>query len=384
TEMHERFSGVHQHLDAVYDDVMRAFDVILKDDREQFEAIVGRLEDGRARLAQVAGMLLDTQYIVVDQLEGLRQALVRLQLAPCLRLYGSPTDGDPMTLRVFRDCRAQIETLDDLLPDLQLTNISSTASVAAWLDARPDLTMQLSFLEFKRLLAHTGGPGKETAARLPESIVGPEAWFAVADLHDAFLGDHPEHALREWDGDFAASMRTHRANLIAYANSVRDELAAYQQGARRTVFSLLLENAWNGTGMLRPGESLEDFLNTERFADIERNMTISGAHLRSWLTLALQGALDRSDAALALASGRVGFPSVRATFEAALRRQDASRMRVREAVDFSAWAAKQLADGVERLGDELRSERISDALTYGGEHRLLTRTRFDTLDGYTR
>ena len=250
-EMHGRFDQVHEHLDGIYESMNRGFDILVKNNAEQLRQLTGirnALSNARTQLNDVIKMQLDTQSIMVRQGELLRDLFIELDLAPCTRRYrGDETDR--MTLTQFLNCRAKIETLSAQLPGLQLPDPSSQITGATWLQFRPDRTISWSFAEFKRLLRHTGPEGVHLANQLPESVVGPQAWFYVVDMHDKFLAYHPDHAASDAEAiarsEFVGNMRRQRAELVSYAKAISDEVSAFHAGRPSTVFSKLLQEAWS-------------------------------------------------------------------------------------------------------------------------------------------
>ena len=415
-EMHRRFEGVHDQLDGMYASTVEAFNVVLGENRENHEQVVNGLEDARLQLAGIAGTQLDTQFILVRATESLAGLIEDLEMAPCVRLH-DPAGGDPMTISKFRDCRAQIEALGDQLPGLQLLGNEppSGTTQAAWLEARPDRTISQSLGRFQRLLRATGPEGTDRAAALAETVVGPDAWFYVVDQHDWFLSEYPEHASEggsEEGARFARTMRVQRADLVGYAEAIRDELLAFQEDSRPTVFSKLLDEAWSpeaadtvlatiadfpGGALLscyeeaqrevpaaldrgdmdicdenRYAEQVRDLLLArEELENMERTLSIAGAHLRSWISLAFHDAIGHFDIATAVARGLIGFPDLRWMLES-------------QGLGWT-WTSWTLADDVSAriqvLGEQLRSNAMRELATHGYGHRILMRTRFANLDG---
>lgn len=410
-EMHQRFDGVHDHLDGIHADTVEAFNVLLGEGRRGHEQVVNGLENARLQLAGIAGTQLDTQIILVRVGELLTGLVEGLQMAPCFRPH-SPEDGDPMTVSKYRDCRAWIETLGYRLPDKQLLGEQPAvgATLPFWLDVRPDGTISQSFEEFKRLLRATGPEGADRAAALAETVVGPDAWFYVVDKHDWFLSEYPEHASTDDGTGFVRTMRVWRDDLTSYAEAIRDELVAFQEGSRPTVFSKLLDEAWNreemetllatiadfpGVAMLncyeearrevslergdlnvceenRYAEQVRDrLLAREELGNMERTLSVAGAHLRSWISFALHDAIGHSDVATAVARGWIGFPDLRYMIES-------------EGLGWT-WTSWTLADDVSArirdLGEQLRSAAMREAVTHEYGHHVLMRTHFANLDG---
>lgn len=415
-EVHQRFDGVREHLDGIHANMVEAFNVVLGENRRNHEEIVNGLENARLQLSGIAGTQLDTQIFLVRVGELLTALVEDLEMAPCLRPH-DPEGGDPMTISKFRDCRAQIEALGYRLPELQLLGDQppSGTTPPVWMEVRPDRTISQSLDEFKRLLRATGPAGADRAAALPETVVGPDAWSYVVDRHDWFLSEYPEYASMgdsEEGARFARTMRVWRTGLTSWAEAIRDELEAFQEGSRPTAFSRLFDEAWNrgevetlfvaiadspGVAMLNCYEEMRrevalDRRNAECQADgyaeryaeavrnrllareelgnMERTLSVAGAHLRSWISLALHDAIGRSDVATAVSRGLIGFPDVRYMIES-------------EGLGWE-WSTWTLAEDVDAririLREQLRSEEMREAVKHGYGHHVLMRTYFANLD----
>ena len=193
----------------------------------------------------MAGIQLDTQDILVTQHRLLRDVLVDLDLAPCLRERDATVPSDGMSSSELLDCLARIETLEGHLQGLQFHQRVSLESVANLASDHPDRAVNLSFQEFKRLLSATGAGGAGRGAALPDAVVGPDTWFTVAELHGRFLDIHSERAAPYSDdirgGEFATSMKQWRAGLKSYMEAIREELHVFQAGDRPTAFSVLFD-----------------------------------------------------------------------------------------------------------------------------------------------
>ena len=71
----------------------------------------------------------------------------------------------------------------------------------------------------------------------------------MVETHDLFLAEHPVHAKRDAkdiaDSAFVRPMRDWRYDLSRYAEAIRDQLQAFQDGTwESTVFSKLFEKTW--------------------------------------------------------------------------------------------------------------------------------------------
>ena len=421
-DVHERFDRVedgfqrvHEELDSLYSDVVDALNAVLVGNREDHEELLRRLRDTRLGLMQIAGLQLDTQTLVIRQGELLATLIEDSRLAPCLRRH-VPEQGDAMTLSKFRNCRALIEAMGDRLPEFQLFDENAaraTTTTATWLVRRSDRTVAWSFGEFKRLLRAAGPEAAERADQLPKSVVGPGMWFHVVDTHDRFLSDYPGHAVMDADSaelaTFRDKMQEHRSNLNRYAEAIRQELMTFQMGSRETAFSRLLDEAWDPEvveALLEditssPGEAIVDcywtatvgdrlsldrrdaeaclesnaqrardaVLEAEAFGHLEEDLFVAGAHLRSWISLALNDAIGRSDTAFEVSVNLIGLPNVREMVEAG-------------GLGSSSWSWTLAEDVAARIRDfetTLRSSAMLDAAAHGYWHRALTGTRFENL-----
>ena len=77
---------------------------------------------------------------------------------------------------------------------------------------------------------------------LPDSVIGPEAWLSLVDQHSKFVDDWgaflPEgYETYPSSKQFAQAMRAHRADLVRYAEAIRDELLSEGEAEHATVFS---------------------------------------------------------------------------------------------------------------------------------------------------
>ena len=375
-EMHERFNQV-------YDALIEGFGAVLKNDEIMFdilESIASEMGNARSRLSDIGRVQLDTQRILVQQTDLILDVLIDGPLVAC----GLSSDGgwdrlrDGLTLERFEECRRHIEVLQ-VRGLFQQTEPGSSTTMAEWLRERPDRTISWSLQEFKRLLRKTGEDGARRGARLPASVVGPEAWFYIADLHDEFLEEYPEHAAVSSEGDenFVRSMRIWRLDLISYAATIRDELAAFQAGSRATVFSGLLAEAWDDSVRARVDEwsrrTLGDY-NDEVIRTLEREMAIRNAYLRSWIALAFYDSIGRSDSVRALMEDVVRLPD---------RPGDWRPVEPPVTPTPPTHAAQEVGlvvqSGIRRMEEFLRSVAMQDVVEYGYGHSLLMETAFPAL-----
>ena len=401
-EMNERFNEVHEHLDSISSILVDGFDVLVDRDRRSLESIMARLEDRRRQLTEIAGVQLDWSTILVEQIEWLAELITDLELADCRRPH-SAADGDPMELGKFRDCRAIIATLHKSLSGRQLSEPETLSSVRAGLRKRSERTLSWSFRHFKRLLAATGLEGARRATTLPEEVVGPEVWLAVMHLHDGFLVDYPDFAAKDAEviagSEFSESMRLRRSDLVRYAKMIREELRAFQEDSRPTVFSKLFEEAWSRdrmAGLLRsvgdPAdlwwkcldvdvtkradcEKLEQvrssayvrerLLSMDDFIRMDNALAIAGAHLRAWIAVAFRDGIGRSDAVTSVAAGWVAVPDLVELVETS-------------DVGFSSWAAllDEMDARMALLQEMLRSDEMRAEASSEFEDQILTGPAF--------
>ena len=206
-----------------------------------------------------------------------------------------------------------------------------------------------------------------------------------------------------------------RGHLLGFADAIREELRAFQDDARPTVFSQLLEDAWDrgrflsllrslgdpvqllwncmGTGAgasedctalqalgssdhLRrlllgdPGATSYATCGAARqdFQDLQHRMAIAESHLRYWLALAFRSDVGRSETVTDLAAGWVGLP-------------DLCGIMKEYRLGFASWPA--ILDIIESQVDELqrllRSASMREAAASELVHPILTDIRFPSL-----
>ncbi len=401
-EMHERFDAVHDHLDSVYASMIDGFDVLLAGNSQSFRSILAQLDDGRRRMTELGRVQLDTQAIVLQQSEFLTQLITDLQFADA----GCERPLPAAARDTFSKCRDKIAALHGSLRQRQLPLPKATTTMDAWLKGRPDRTMSWDFLRFKRLLAATGPRGATRALAMPDSVVGPEAWFGIMDLHDGFLMKYPSFAADDLNfirtSSFSLSMALYRSDLVRFAEAIRDELRTFQQGSRPSVFSELFDEAWNRDRFVALLRTIGDpfrlarncmdpnmgtqthcealaslhsssyvrgrLLAMDEFRAIEDAMSIAGSHLQHWTALALRNQIGRSEAVTSIAAGWVAVPNLRATVEAS-------------DLGFVSWLrlVEDVEEALERVKGVLRSDDLRAAIAEPFHHDLLTGFDFPSL-----
>ena len=402
-EMHERFDGVHEHLDAVYAAMVDGFAVLARGNRLAFESVLANLDDRRRQLTELGRVQLDTQEIVVQQSEFLASLLIDIELANCL---SPPSSVRSMDQGKFELCRNKIAALHGTLPARQLQEPQAVSTIDYWLEARPDQTISWEFQNFRRLLSATGPDGNTRALSLPTSVVGPESWFAIMDLHDGFLVTYPDLAAQDVQATgqsaFASSMRLWRSDLARYAESIREELRAFQESARPTAFSILLGEAWSAerfADLLRsvgdpvellwgcidvPADSRaacqelgalgssahvrERLLGMTEFTEMEQAMSLAGSQLQHWIALAFRNRIGRSDVVTSLGSGWHSLPHLRDIVNSA-------------DLAFASWPSviAQIEHDMESVEEMLRSEAMKSEVALPLDNDILTGFRFPGL-----
>ena len=227
TEVHDRFDEVHEQLDHIWADMLGGLEEIA----DGIGDLTARFGNVKSQLNEIAEVQLDVEDLVISQAEMLYRAGVRQSLAECGedRTY----DGRaPMTIEIFRNCRARIEKLREDLPTRQFAAPDAGTTEENLLSASPDRAMSLSLNAFRRLLERTEG-GERRSLALPGSVVGPTSWFYLVDIHDEFLATHLGHtaidALNIEESEFVRTMRDHRNDLVRFAEAIRDELTEFQR-----------------------------------------------------------------------------------------------------------------------------------------------------------
>ena len=376
-EMHDRFDHIHATL-------LKGFDALAANDRallEVIRSVEADIRNTRLQLDDVREVLLDTQAILLRQEDSLRRLFTGVSFARCLRPH---TPGE-MTQEKFRDCLATVEQLAYLLPDNQLY-LQSTTAQSAWLASLPDRMLASSLRYFKTLLREIGDQ-EDRAAVLADTVVGPESWLYVADLHDKFLGDHLTLATMDAtaisDGRYARTMRMWRRQLVYYAEAIREELEAFQLGTRPTVFSRLLRDAWEPIVWepVREWSRQGRDYDAEEIHSMQNHMAVINAHLRLWLGLAFHDVLARSEALGDIMSGAIRLPD-RATDWAvsSIRLTQPSRGEIEVIPSGAAELTFVVGNGLTALEDALRSAAMRDVVRYGYGHSILMSTLFYGID----
>ena len=401
-EMHDRFDGIHEHLDDVYARMSVDLEQLLTGDERLLASVVAGFANSHAQMTELGRVQLDTQRMLIERIDALREEMRALFLAVggCNRVV-----PDEEWQSKFGTCLDIIRTRYTTLPGDQLPRPNSTNTVDEWLRAAPDNTIAWSFAEFKRLLSQTSADGATRAVALPESVVGPEAWFAVMNLHDGFLVKHPDLAGPELPrvigSQFSDAMSRWRSDLVRFGEAIREEWRVYQDGSRPTVFSTLLAEALSGRRLenlllqvfgdpvrmlwdcLAPGgqaacEALESLrssthvrdvlLRSDEFTRLQRERRIAVTNLRHWATLAFRDAIGRSEAITAIVEER----AVDVDLEEMVETAD---------VGFASWG--ELIAEVDRvtmaLEDVLRSADVATEASSEFEHEFLTEFAFPSL-----
>lgn len=424
-ELHERFDRVHEQLDAMYATLVDGLDVLLRRDDLRYASVMSSLENGRRQLTEIARVQLDTQAIVIDQFTFLEDLVTDLALSECeAPPHVINDDGGEQHQQWFQRCRFAMMSIHRSLPGRQLRPESRT-TISERLETHPDRMIAFQYESFRRFLAATGpeGVARATAMSSRTPTVGPDVWYSLIDLHDGFLVAYPELAARDpqflEDGivpnQFSRAMQRWRGHLLGFADTIREELRAFQDEARPTVFSQLLEDVWDrgrfdsllrslgdpiellwncmgsGAGASEDCAVLQDLGSSHHvrrlllgdpgatsyatcgsarqdFQDLQRRMAIGDLHLRNWLALAFRSDVGRSETVTALAAGWVGLP-------------DLCRMMKEYDLDFASWPA--VLDVIEfhvgELQRVLRSASMREAARSELVHPILTDVRYPSL-----
>ena len=248
----------------------------------------------------------------------------------------------------------------------------------------PDQTVAWGLGEFRRLLEDVG---RGLGGDLPESVIGPEFWFSVVAKYEEFLAVHPEHAAADAEdiaaSEFVRAMAAGRRDLLNYAEAIRMELADFQTQTRPTVFSRLLDEVWDPATqqIMREWSRQGGDYTDESIRALEWDMAIRNAYLRSWLGLAFNRVIGRSDIvheivveeAIRLPDRETDWPK----FPRPTLVDGDQRVVARDAgfveIDYELRERRQLWE------DALRSQQMQDVVLHGFGHALLTGTRFDIL-----
>ena len=259
-EMNGRFDGVHEHLDRVMERLDTGFELLSEDIAEvraQLEDVRSELRTLGSQVDQVARAVSYTYVNMTHQHDQLMRAVVGDETIACTDVLRVS-----VSTAFLENCRSDFDNHAALVAGDQSRVSQDSERDGMWLLDHPDRTANVSFREFKRLLAASG----RTSDGLPAAVVGPEAWLELMVRQNEFLVLHQDLAERlgvhTLTGDqFADTMRGHRFALRRYLDAVVEELRVFTgaEEPRETVFSALFAEARDRHASLRDLiESIQD------------------------------------------------------------------------------------------------------------------------------
>ncbi len=259
-ELHGRFDGVHEHLDRVMERLDTGFELLSEDIAEvgaQLVEVQGELRTLGSQVDRVARAVSYTYVNMTNQHDQLMRAVVGGETIACTDVL-----RQSVSTTFLEDCRSHFDNLAALVAGDQSRVSQDSERDGMWLLDHPDRTANVSFREFKRLLAASG----RTSDGLPAAVVGTEAWIELMVRQNEFLVLRQDLAGRSGvntlTGDlFADTMRGHRFALRRYLDAVVEELRVFTgaEEPRETVFSALFAEARDRHASLRDLiESIQD------------------------------------------------------------------------------------------------------------------------------
>lgn len=243
-EMHSRFDGVHEHLDHVMERMDRGFASLsqgVEELQRQLREVRDEL-DGLAKTTnQIARSVEYTYLNLADDAHRLRVLILGSGTDACTEQRQSALDN---LIKHLEECRSHFNRLArDVAEDQRggRAGVDVNGMLLVDFDRHPDATTDVSFQEFRRLLA-----AADSTPRLPLSVVGPEAWLEVMTKQNQFLTIYGTMAaavdIAPAGKEFVDIMRGHRSDLRGYIKAITDELKEFTKGASRdTVFSMLID-----------------------------------------------------------------------------------------------------------------------------------------------
>lgn len=234
-EMHGRFDHVDARLAAIHQDLREGMwkleELLRSGNRDILRALSTIREGLENHERSMQGIL----HAVLGQAERIivRQDAHALERCSQLR-YTTDTDG--IEERQFADC---------------LAGFHAIATTDAFETDQMDVGMFLELSEGRRDLANSsdrlsnaafqGFKNLSSDASLPASVVGPMAWFSLADRTDRFMLDWKHYAapLVNIDTPYRLKMRLFRENLRAWMHELESDYQNFRNGRGSAIGSLL-------------------------------------------------------------------------------------------------------------------------------------------------
>ena len=267
-EMHAGFQSIRAQLDEVFDAIGNATEIVTM----RLTGLKSSLEIARYELRSVVRGQRDIRELILTQLEVMDTNLLEqhFTLAGCfddaLSLPRGPVED---YYEDFRRCVAGFGALARRLPRLQTPDQA----------ADRDRLVNAHFKEFATLLQRAGG-AEHTPLGAADGLVGPDAWFYVADKYDQYVAARPAlvAAYREAldDTQVVVELRRQREQLRGFMNLIRGDLRAFQDDSRPSAFSAALEEARFLIESVRPAVEWEldaYYENEERSGGAQRDPT---------------------------------------------------------------------------------------------------------------
>ena len=221
-DMHKRFGRLEAQNVAIFDSLDQGFSAIQKHLEAGNEETWRRLTTIHQELEQQSQTLKEVQNLIIGQTELLIAYLHATEIESCVQMKEDfPTRR--MSEDQFVECIGKIRALatSGHLDQLQFSE-GDRDPVVGIVDSY-DRSVRLAM---KKMVAMH----PLELAILPERIVGPAAWRALADAHDKVMADWPEQANLLQGTGYGEAMAAYRRDLILAADAIAEDYARFELG----------------------------------------------------------------------------------------------------------------------------------------------------------
>lgn len=231
-DMHDRFDRVDRQLNEIHETLISGLNALYRyietgnrDIRTRLVGIQRTLASHEKRLSYVSNLMIDLTDVLLERLDA--------DVLACLNRRTTFED-DPLDRDEYIKCLEEIQASAATLEGMQLESPPTPREIASMLWKRPDRTVNQALQVFRGRSA--------SKDLLPTKIVGPDAWFDAADIHDRFMAEWPEYsdALTE-NNSYSETMKRYRNDLIQYIEAVREDYFRFYQREPSAIGSIFEE-----------------------------------------------------------------------------------------------------------------------------------------------
>ena len=221
-DMHGRFDRVDLQLNAIFQGLDQGFSIIQKQMHEGNEETWRRLATIQSDLAEHSDKLQGIRHSTISQSGMIVERLDASEIESCVRRKETFETNPDETW--FVECIGNMRALatSGHLERLQLTERDGdpTDNITEF----PDRSTQLAVRKIASMRPQRAPP-------LPERVIGPKAWRALADAHDQVMADWPMYASIVTGKKYGTVMAEYRTDLIRVADAIATDYAQFEVGS---------------------------------------------------------------------------------------------------------------------------------------------------------